>query len=77
MGKDPMGGAMCFDRVRAKAQKISSYFSELGELCVFAGVIVYPIPESQIQGKISSIFGLKFLENHSQFTLEVIRGLRQ
>jgi len=46
---------------RAKAprpqRKIFSYFSELGVLCAFARVIVYPIPQTQIKRKISNMFG--------------------
>jgi hypothetical protein len=38
-------------------RKISSYFSELGALCVFARVIVFPTPESEIHLKISNMFG--------------------
>jgi hypothetical protein len=42
---------------RAKTQrKISSYFSELGVLCVFAGLIFFPIRQFK-NTQISNMFG--------------------
>jgi hypothetical protein len=48
-----------FSRQDAKAakKKISSCLSELGALCVFAGVISFPILQADTQLRISNRFG--------------------
>jgi hypothetical protein len=47
-------------RRQGRKEKISSCFSELGVLCVFAGVISFPILSGNIQPIISNRFGYIF-----------------
>jgi hypothetical protein len=42
---------------QGRKEKISSCFSELGALCVFAGVISFSILQADIQPRISHRFG--------------------
>jgi hypothetical protein len=44
-------------RWQGRKEEIFSCFSELGALCVFAGVISFPILQADIQPRISNRFG--------------------
>jgi hypothetical protein len=48
-----------FSRQDAKLAKkdIILHIENLASFCAFARVVVYPIPYTQIQGKISNMFG--------------------
>jgi len=44
-------------RNQARKEKDIATFSDLGVFCAFTRVVVYPDPPTQIQGKISNMFG--------------------